>query len=81
MTYIYVCYNTSSSIQTILSASEFHRVSRRNYTASRGLYRRWGITPRPEDIYSVVLNLLYTLFQKMQALLAKNKCSIFELTR
>ena len=38
----------SSSIQTILSASESHRI---NLTA-RGLYHRWGLAPRPEDSYS-----------------------------
>src|SRR5699024_1702334 len=35
-----------SSIQTILSAPESHRVS--TLAGGRGLYRRWGISPRPE---------------------------------
>src|SRR5699024_756984 len=35
-----------SSIQTLLSAPEFHRVS--TLAGGRGLYRRWGISPRPE---------------------------------
>ena len=37
-------------IQTILSASESHRVC----LAARGLYHRWGITPRPENRCSLV---------------------------
>ena len=35
----------SSFIQTILSASESHRIG----LAARGLYHRWGLSPRPED--------------------------------
>jgi len=35
----------SSFIQTILSVTEFHRISH----MARGLYRRWGLSPRPED--------------------------------
>jgi hypothetical protein len=34
----------ASFIQTILSVSEFHRFGPK----ARGLYRRWGLTPRPE---------------------------------
>jgi len=45
----------SSLIQTILSASESHRVS----LAARGLYHRWGITPRPED--DLVVRVVYTM--------------------
>ena len=38
-----------SSIRTIPSASEFHRISGgAKGAAGRGLYRRWGIAPRPE---------------------------------
>ena len=39
----------SSFIQTILSAPEFHQICESKLIA-RGLYRRWGIAPRPEDI-------------------------------
>jgi hypothetical protein len=39
---------TSSPIQTILSALESNQIN----LSVRGLYRRWGITPRPED-YSI----------------------------
>jgi len=47
---------SSSSIQTILSASEFHRIMRRS---ARGLYRRWGIAslrahPALKIIYSLI---------------------------
>ncbi len=58
--------NTSSFIQTILSVSESHRFS---HTA-RGLYRRSGITPCPEDtlsscIYSIAhIMVLSTGFRK-----------------
>lgn len=38
---------TPSLIQTILSVPESHRFS--HVSMGRGLYRRWGITPRPED--------------------------------
>ena len=38
----------SSFIQTILSASELHRIC----LTARGLYHRWGITPRPEDLFT-----------------------------
>ena len=34
-----------SSIQTVLSVPESHRFS----ISARGLYRRWGLAPRPED--------------------------------
>ena len=37
----------SSPIQTILSVSESHRILRKN---ARGLYRRSGISPCPEEI-------------------------------
>ena len=47
---------SSSSIQTVLSASEFHRIMRRS---ARGLYRRWGIAslrahPALKIIYSLI---------------------------
>ena len=41
--------HSSSSIQTILLVPEFHRVSGYRQASGRGLYRQWGITPRPED--------------------------------
>ena len=37
----------SSSIQTLLSAPESDRFG----LSARGLYRRWGISPRPEELY------------------------------
>ena len=40
--------NTSSFIQTVLSVPESHRVSHQK--VGRGLYRRSGISPCPEDI-------------------------------
>ena len=48
--------HTSSSIRTIPLVPEFHRVSGyEKLISGRGLYRQWGITPRPEDIgYFVV---------------------------
>ena len=40
--------------------------------AARGLYRRWGISPRPEDKYAVVLALYDTPCPaKMQPLSAE----------
>ena len=39
---------TPSLIQTILSVPESHRFLLAVRLA-RGLYRRWGISPRPED--------------------------------
>ena len=41
----------SSLIQTILSVPEFTRsdVTGSATYVGRGLYRRWGITPRPEE--------------------------------
>ena len=45
---------TPSLIQTILSVPELHRFLRLN--AARGLYRRWGLAPRPEDKYAVVFD-------------------------
>ena len=38
----------SSHIRTIPSALESHQISR-EYSRVAGCYRRWGITPRPED--------------------------------
>jgi len=40
-----------STIQTILSAPEFHRIM---HLRARGLYRRSGIAPCPEGFYLVV---------------------------
>ncbi len=45
----YLCtHKLSSFIQTILSAPESNRIC----LAARGLYHRWGLSPRPED-YSI----------------------------
>lgn len=52
--------HSSSSIQTILLVPEFHRVSGHIAVAGRGLYRQWGITPRPEDkVFSCFLWAVY----------------------
>ena len=59
-------FNTSSSIQTSrhttdasLSVPELHRVCHR--LVARGLYRRSGFAPCPEDIpHSVVSNSYYS---------------------
>lgn len=48
---------SSSSIQTLLSASEFHRI---NAFGARGLYRRSGISPCPEDCIHLLANSLRT---------------------
>lgn len=45
--------NISSSIQTILSVLEFHQILRLH---ARGLYRRSGISPCPEDIVIILLS-------------------------
>lgn len=46
----------SSTIQTILSVPEFtKRVTGSAACAGRGLYRRWGITPRPEEQISNII--------------------------
>ena len=50
---IYPC--VSSSIQTILSVSELHRFG--TLARARGLYRRWGIAPRPEDTVQFLYNI------------------------
>ena len=36
--------------------------------SARGLYRRWGLSPRPEDILFRCPFLLYRLLQEMQPL-------------
>ena len=52
--------NCTSSIQTqppwgtLLLVPEFHRVSGHPKMPGRGLYRQWGIAPRPEDNDSLV---------------------------
>ena len=38
-----------SIIRTIPSVAEFHRINR--FSTARGLYHRWGISPRPENSY------------------------------
>ena len=38
-----------SFIRTIPSVAEFHRIG--CFAAVRGLYHRWGISPRPENYY------------------------------
>ncbi len=42
-------HDLSSTIRTLPSASEFHGISR-TIGASRGLYRRSGISPCPEEL-------------------------------
>ena len=43
----------SSFIRTVPSASELHRICQK----ACGLYRRWGISPRPEDNFIIVLSI------------------------
>ena len=45
----------SSSIQTILSVPESHRIGPK----ARGLYRRSGISPCPEDDVSIAQQLSF----------------------
>ena len=42
---------SDSFIRTIPSVSEFHRISRK----ARRLYCRWGISPRPEDNFYIII--------------------------
>ncbi len=74
----------SSLIQTILSVLESHQFSHSQglygitipIQVGRGLakrhHHRWGITPRPEDLYSICLAhikpLAYTCKQKIEIL-------------
>ena len=52
--------HSSSSIPTIRLVPEFHRVSGGLTAAGRGLYRQWGIAPRPEDKgFSCFLRVVY----------------------
>ena len=52
----------SSSIQTILSVSESHRFGTQS---ARGLYRRWGLAPRPEELIPyVVIITVYAVICK-----------------
>src|SRR5439155_18908915 len=50
-----------SSIPTVRSAPEFHRICEKPGTigcspdSARGLYRRWGLAPRPEGVESARL--------------------------
>ena len=37
---------------------EFHRIG----LSARGLYRRWGFAPRPEDAYTVVAPIIAPAF-------------------
>ncbi len=50
----------SSLIQTILSVPELHRFMR---CCARGLYRRWGIAPRPEDTLFTCVFLMLIIRQ------------------
>ena len=44
----------SSFIQTVLSASEFHRICPVNTVdGARGLYHRLGLAPDPEELYLI----------------------------
>ena len=52
-------------IQTILSASESHRVC----LAARGLYHRWGISPRPKE--NSVVTMLYHVMWKNARILRR----------
>ena len=52
---------SSSLIQTLLSASEltmFHRIMPLHNVSARGLYRRYGISPCPED-FIFHINILH----------------------
>ena len=49
----------SSFIQTVLSAPESHRIM----PQARGLYRRQGLSPCPEDIFFLII-ILYLGFVK-----------------
>ena len=44
----------SSIIQTVLSVLESHQIKR---CSARGLYRRSGISPCPEDVYETIIML------------------------
>ena len=44
----YSCHTISSLIQTILSVLEFHQIN--CFTQVADCNRRWGITPRPEEL-------------------------------
>ena len=43
----YASIHRSSLIQTLLSVLELHQINPK----ARGLYRRWGIAPRPEELF------------------------------
>ena len=45
----------------------------RQQTVARGLYRRWGIAPRPEDFFSV-LRSLYTIVRHYTSLFFNINC-------
>ena len=52
--------HSSSSIPTIRLVPEFHRVNGGLTAAGRGLYRQWGVAPRPEDKgFSCFLGIVY----------------------
>lgn len=50
------CGSIVSFIRTIPSALEFHQISTARKRCGRGLYRRWGISPRPETDFNHIIN-------------------------
>lgn len=54
-----------SSIQTLLSVLEFHQVS--HISTARGLYRRSGITPCPEDMFIFYIFIIHSLMQNFNS--------------
>ena len=72
-------YIESSPIQTILSALEITRSAKK----ARGLYRRSGITPRPEVFLSLRNIMINSIYYKSYyfSIFYQKICSIFQLKR
>ena len=45
------------------SVAEFHRINR--LSTARGLYHRWGISPRPENYIDLIIILVVNLSIKI----------------
>jgi hypothetical protein len=86
MIYIKPCQALLPVTQFLLSSRLYCRF--RNYTRSatvtvgRGLYRRWGITPRPEELIFICICMIaqkYSAFKNFLFLFLELFCHKFEI--
>ena len=66
------CTHRSSLIQTLLSVLESHQINPK----ARGLYRRWGIAPRPEELFPFQVYIAFTMKSRISFLYLKIRVTV-----